>query len=257
MNETKVLNEFFIWEEKNSTEPTPKSVNNGVNDHKDIINETKTNSMPNDWKDITDPKLKQKARMKAWRESNRDKAKAYSKAYRIANKDRLKVQYTDYNKSNKDKQKAWREVNKEKIKIRDKAYRKANKDKIKAYNESNRDKINYYKKNRFKTDIQYKLSCNLRNRLNSALKINQKAGSAMKDLGCSIEELKSYLESKFQPGMTWDNWSLDGWHIDHIKPLASFDLTDRKQLLEACHYTNLQPLWAKDNLSKSDKLSNS
>jgi hypothetical protein len=48
--------------------------------------------------------------------------------------------------------------------------------------------------------------------------------------------------------MTWDNWTTDGWHIDHIKPLASsFDLTDRKQFLEACHYTNLQPLWAKDN----------
>jgi len=54
--------------------------------------------------------------------------------------------------------------------------------------------------------------------------------------------------------MTWDNWTLDGWHIDHIKPLASFDLTDRKQLLEACHYTNLQPLWAKDNLTKNDKI---
>jgi desulfoferrodoxin (superoxide reductase-like protein) len=54
--------------------------------------------------------------------------------------------------------------------------------------------------------------------------------------------------------MTWDNWTTDGWHIDHIKPLASFDLTDRKQLLEACHYTNLQPLWAKDNLIKSDKI---
>ena len=54
--------------------------------------------------------------------------------------------------------------------------------------------------------------------------------------------------------MTWDNWTTDGWHIDHIKPLSSFDLTDRKQLLEVCHYTNLQPLWAKDNLIKSDKL---
>ena len=65
--------------------------------------------------------------------------------------------------------------------------------------------------------------------------------------------LENNLESKFQSGMTWDNWALDGWHIDHIKPLASFDLTDRNQLLEACNYTNLQPLWAKDNLSKGAK----
>jgi hypothetical protein len=90
--------------------------------------------------------------------------------------------------------------------------------------------------------------------LNAAIKNNQKIGSAVKDLGCSIEELKIYLESKFQEGMSWDNWSLKGWHIDHIKPLASFDLTDRNQLIQAYYYTNLQPLWAKDNMAKSDKI---
>ena len=75
---------------------------------------------------------------------------------------------------------------------------------------------------------------------------------------CKIEkrvaELRDYLESKFQPGMTWDNWTTNGWHIDHIKPLASFDLTDREQFLRACHYTNLQPLWAIDNLKKGSKV---
>ena len=54
--------------------------------------------------------------------------------------------------------------------------------------------------------------------------------------------------------MTWDNYGYYGWHIDHITPLASFDLTNRQQLLEACHYTNLQPMWAKDNMTKSDKI---
>lgn len=71
-----------------------------------------------------------------------------------------------------------------------------------------------------------------------------------------LEQLKQHLESKFRTGMTWDNWTIDGWHIDHIKPLASFDLTDRKQLFEACNYTNLQPLWAIDNILKSDSVSN-
>ena len=269
MNETEVLNEFFIWEENNLTEPKMKSVNNGVNEHKDIMNETKTDLTPNDWRDITDPKLRKKMRLKEknkrYREKykdkiklkkqvNKDKAKSYRRVYDEINKDRLKAQRKAYNETNRDKQKAYREANKEKIKIRSKAYREVNKNKIKTYNEVNRDKINSYKRNRFKTDIQYKLSCNLRNRLYDSIKNNQKAGSAVKDLGCTIEELKSYLESKFQPGMTWDNWSIDGWHIDHIKPLMSFDLNDRKQFLEACHYTNLQPLWSTDNLSKGDKL---
>lgn len=94
----------------------------------------------------------------------------------------------------------------------------------------------------------------LRRRLGRALKNKQKAGSAVRDLGCSIADLTTYLEKQFLPNMTWDNWGLKGWHIDHIKPLASFDLSDRTQFLQACHYTNLRPLWATDNLRKGAKL---
>jgi hypothetical protein len=75
-----------------------------------------------------------------------------------------------------------------------------------------------------------------------------KAGSAVRDLGCSISELKVYIESKFQSGMSWNNYGK--WHIDHIKPLVKFDLQDRAQFLEACHFTNLQPLWAEQNILK-------
>lgn len=97
------------------------------------------------------------------------------------------------------------------------------------------------------------LSSALRTRLRMAVRRGQKAGSAVRDLGCSIEELRKRLEVQFRPGMTWENWSRTGWHIDHIRPLASFDLTDRTQLLQACHYTNLQPLWAEENLKKGDQ----
>lgn len=243
------------------------------NEITDTTNETKSDYEKKSWKDITDPKLRRKA---------------YKKAYREANKDKLKIKQKNYDEANKDKRKVYLEVNKEKIKLQRKSYRKANKEKIKlqtktwcesnkeklrVYREANKEKIkvkdkiwresnkekirikrNNYSKNRLKTNVQHKLGSNLRNRLRRAINGNYKAGSAVKDLGCSIDELVSYLESKFQPGMTWDNHGVYGWHIDHIKPLASFDLTDRNQLLDACHYTNLQPLWAKDNLSKKDKL---
>jgi hypothetical protein len=113
---------------------------------------------------------------------------------------------------------------------------------------------NKYQRDRLKLDINYKLTRNLRRRLHSIIKGKLKVGSAIKDLGCSVEFLKQYLESKFQEGMTWNNYNFKGWHIDHIIPLSSFDLTDKEQLLKACHYTNLQPLWAKDNLVKNNKL---
>lgn len=122
----------------------------------------------------------------------------------------------------------------------------------KQYRRKNKKKISESRKNRKNKDINFRIACNLRNRLYSALNNNRKVGSAILDVGCSIDELKQYLESKFQPEMIWDNYGRFGWHIDHIKPLAGFDLTDRKQLLEACHYTNLQPLWWKENLSKQN-----
>jgi hypothetical protein len=98
--------------------------------------------------------------------------------------------------------------------------------------------------------LNKKLRGSLRSRLNHAIKGGDKMGSAINDLGCSIEELKKHLEFKWKSGMTWDNWSISGWHIDHIKPLSSFNLEDKTHFLEACHYTNLQPLWAVDNLKK-------
>jgi len=102
--------------------------------------------------------------------------------------------------------------------------------------------------------LEFKIANNLRTRLNAAIRNKAKVGSAVSDLGCSIEELIIHLEKLFLPGMTWGNKGKDGWHIDHIIPLARFDLTDKKQFLQACHYTNLQPMWAKDNAKKGTKI---
>jgi len=139
--------------------------------------------------------------------------------------------------------------NKEKLKLYDQNYLKQNYKQI-------IERIRIYRNEREKIDLDFKLANYLRSRLNKALHNNQKAGSAVDDLDCTIEELKKYLESKFEPGMTWDNWSVHGWHIDHIKPLSKFDLTDPEQFKIACRYTNLQPLWAKDNLVKSNDAPN-
>jgi hypothetical protein len=128
-------------------------------------------------------------------------------------------------------------------------YRSKNKDKERENNRRAYEK----RKLRRVTDTNFKLAASLRNRLNLAIKGNYKSGSAVGDLGCSIEEFKAYMESKFKPGMTWDNWSKTGWNIDHIEPLFKFDLTDADQLKKACHYTNLQPLWVEDHKIKTAK----
>lgn len=107
-----------------------------------------------------------------------------------------------------------------------------------------------YNNYRYRNDLNHKLRCIIRNRITDALQ-SQNIELYHVDIGCSILELKQYLESKFQFGMTWENWSLNGWHIDHIKPLIDFDLSNEEQYKQACHYTNLQPLWAKDNWYKN------
>jgi hypothetical protein len=96
----------------------------------------------------------------------------------------------------------------------------------------------------------------IRSRVWQALK-KQKVTKTQKTnelIGCSIIKLQSHLESKFQPGMNWGNYGRKGWHIDHIIPLSSFNLSDPDQLKIATHYTNLQPLWWFDNIKKSNKL---
>lgn len=112
------------------------------------------------------------------------------------------------------------------------------------------EKQRIYHNRKRQEDLQYKLKASLRTRLYIAIKRSYKNGSAIKDLGCTITEFKSYLEDLFKEDMTWDNWSREGWHIDHKIALSSFDLTNREQFLKAVHYTNLQPLWANENRSK-------
>jgi len=146
--------------------------------------------------------------------------------------------------SNNCKDSGWYKDNKKHALATSRFYESLNKEVIK-------ERKRNYTVNRRKTDLNFKLACNLRARLSRALKGNFKKSSLSEYLGCRIDFLKQHLESKFLPNMTWTNYGQ--WHIDHIKPLSAFNLSDPDQLKKACHYTNLQPLWAKDNLSKGNK----
>lgn len=164
------------------------------------------------------------------------KSRQTKKIYTIKNRTKISQYSNQYYHANKER------ISKTVVR-----YRARNIEKLRLYRK-------HYRKKRLAIDIHYKLQYVLRNRLKGALKGNYKSGSAIRDLGCSIPKLKQWLESQFQPGMTWENHCFDGWHIDHIRPLSSFDLTNREEFLKACHYTNLQPLWAKDNYKKGGKL---
>lgn len=174
----------------------------------------------------------------------------YKKKYKEANKEKIARQ-----------NKVWDIENHTRVLTNKKKYYQKNKSAIltnrKKWINNNKSKyleyMRSYKNNREQQDVCFKISRRLRNRLKDAIKNNQKSGSAVSDLGCSIVQFKAYLETKFQSGMSWNNWSLSGWHIDHVRPLSSFDLSNPEQVKRACHYTNLQPLWAKDNLMKGDK----
>lgn len=153
--------------------------------------------------------------------------------------------------------------NKDKVKASVKRYYQKNRqqvlDYMSVYSKTDKERtrkrlyMNEYEKRRKTYDKQYHLSVNLRKRLYVALKKQYKTTSAVNDLGCSLNYLKKHLESKFTDKMNWENYG-SYWHIDHIKPLSSFDLTNEIQAKMACHYTNLQPLEARENIIKSNKV---
>jgi hypothetical protein len=124
--------------------------------------------------------------------------------------------------------------------------------KLKSYHKLKDSPKNKLYKKMYSQTLEVRLKNALRSRIKIALKKPAKKTRTHILVGCSIQELKLHIEKQFQPGMTWDNWAQFGWHLDHIKPLSSAKNIEEMESL--CHYTNLQPLWWRDNLSKSDKI---
>jgi len=98
-------------------------------------------------------------------------------------------------------------------------------------------------------DIHFRLLENLRSRIGKA--VERKSNKTTTLIGCTVDELKQHLQKQFKSGMSWDNYSKTGWHIDHIIPCAKFNLENNEEQRKCFHYTNLQPLWAIDNFSKN------
>lgn len=170
----------------------------------------------------------------------KDRRGFYLKICNICKSNRAKK----WRKDNPHFSKNYYSANKESILKKVKKHRELNKEVFNEYQ-------NKYQRDRYSKDINFKLKKRLRNRLYLALKSNQKKGSAIKDLGCSIDELKVHLESQFKPGMTWDNYGIK-WEIDHVQALCLFNLTNREQFLIACNFKNLKPLFKEEHLEKSN-----
>jgi hypothetical protein len=264
-----------LWEEKNLTEP-PKNLNLPVElDKNDSTTKIENDSVPKVSTDISKEEkkkqyqkeyhrlryLKNKAeidkRNNLYNKHNRDKIREHNRnAYNSDEGKQKKREYALKNKDHKSEyNKQYRVEHKEALdaynntrtlirKEYNKKYRQEHKEEIKKYK-------NGYEKQKRTTDVNYQLMTNLRTRLTQAIKHHAKRGSAVRDLGCSIEFFKHYIAGKFIPGMTWENYG-KVWHLDHIIPISSFDLANREELLKACHYTNLQPLWATTAIARSN-----
>jgi hypothetical protein len=194
-----------------------------------------------------------------------EERKEYMKIYRQKNKDKINEKKREYNSKNKKELtehrvnylKEYRINNELKLKNKAKEYRERTKEKRDEWVKNNKEKLKEYyreyKKKKRNNDALYKLKCNIQNLIYYRLKTNDviKDKRTEQILGCTIEEFKLHLESKFESWMNWDNYGLYngeynyGWDIDHIIPMVK--ATNKGEVIEFNHFTNLQPLCSKVN----------
>ena len=187
--------------------------------------------------------------MKKWRQNNPEEAKKRGREnYRKHKQERIawgkNYRKREYVKI-KERQRNQIRRQTEEHKLYHREYRKT--DKQRKYNRDRWAKLSQ--------ESNERISLYLRARIRNALKAKASKSATTKELiGITIPELKLYLEKQFQQGMNWKNYGK--WHIDHCKPLALFNLIDPQEQKKAFHYSNLQPLWASENLHKSKKYLN-
>lgn len=179
------------------------------------------------------------ARVKKRAQEKAAELKEYQKKYKERNRDKLRATNTEYKRNRY---------------ATDEAFREERKLDAREYYASPEGKAYFrnYQNEQRASDPLFKLAENLRRRVRASLKGENKSASTLELVGCSLEELKIHLEKLWAEGMSWDNYNYRGWHVDHVKPLAQFSLSDPEQQKAAFHFSNLQPLWREDNQSKGD-----
>lgn len=195
---------------------------------------------------------------------NKERIKKEKAIYYLNNKEKIKARHSKYYIENKDKitkiVSKYKSQNKKKISETKSKYYNRNKDEISkkniSYKARNKTKIlkrnsEYLKKKR-NTDPVFAMSSRIRSRILLSIRNKgfRKESNTAKMLGCSFIKFKRHIEKQFVDGMNWDNRS--EWHLDHIIPLSC--ATTIEGLEKLSHYTNIRPLWAKDNMAKSDNL---
>jgi len=261
----KCQNEYHKEYYYNNKENILKNIHNRYNINKNNNKEEKRKKAREYYSENKEKILKRK---REYAKINKEKAKQYSKKYYYLNKNKISKKRQKYNLNNKNKidnyNKKYHAEHKMEILKRKRDYYRKNSGILKLrrrylinlLSEDEkaiiREIINEKKRKKLKENYNYKIVNNLRNRLHKGIKGKTKKVNIL--LGCTVEECKKYLESKFQDGMSWENYGFRGWHIDHIKPCSSFDLTKEEEQKKCFHYTNLQPLWWHENLSKGAKL---
>lgn len=187
-------------------------------------------------------------------EKRRAYDREWKRQYKLKFPDKVKEKRRErYNREKKNPD--WLQKHKKYMRAYQKKWEKDNQDRLvyrrewmKTWHRRNAKEI--YKRRRQKPYEQ--LASNIRSRIKDALKFGRKSAKTEELLGISIQGLKTFLELKFKPGMSWENYGK--WHIDHIYPLSKSDLTTPEGQKRAFHYTNLQPLWAKENISKGARV---
>ena len=200
-----------------------------------------------------------RAEKRAYYKANAEAVKAKAKIYRTANKEIVNAWQRNYRATNVEALKAWHRANyaanKEKIRAEQRSYREANDEILNARRRSHSTTDEFRGKRRalYKNNPAHRLRCIISSRLNQALKGRGKLIPTMEAIGCTPEQLRTLIEAQFVAGMNWDNYG-KAWHVDHIRPLASFDLTNPEEYKRASHFSNLRPMWASMNIRKGAKV---